>query len=1833
MANPSPEQRELDLVEKVDFRILSVANNEEKLQELLQRYLAPLLLKAGSEHASVRSKVITICQRLKTFIQPPGVVLPVDALLDQFSAAESPVLKQLDLMFIQHSIGRLKPLERRALIPKALRGISKEKANSSGLFNVVLRLLPDIKIPPRGSKEDVAFRDEIGLQDPSDAKFVAHWFGRLLLLKVTSKGAAAPGTRLKDAEVKFLTLGKPDTWNSSSEGGMSLSETRIRVANFLASGAFTDEERIMPALFASASTDSRVSSIGDDLLKRTTVSLEDKSLVRDLFEAHAVLATPYRTRILNLLSKSAVAATFTGEILAAVELDMGEARRVQESAGHPTPSKGLELTKLYRALFEFINWVARIGPKNGEFKIAGPLVDHMQEYIREQGFPDPKSSLDEDQVSLRKRAYETIGALAKGIKMTLQARLSLVWFMFIALTEDMTSGVVVNIDGALSSMTSLFQPPYESNSDEYLRPVLLKYIDAQVGEIGIKRSGRHAAVKWANNCFLFSDVTARWIDILAVAGVRDERSDVVEEGQKGLDPWTYYAHDSKDLELPDWQAMVKTFFCEPIKNVTSAEWRGETPTRGFPFPNFHRGNMQAFPVALNYCKQILLLTALKDTFKIEPSWERQLENTIQSDKQSRQAVRSYLKENSKWLVPFLKAAQMNLQDENGVSNDQSVRCIVDVLSLAPKEVVGELACHADATLPLIFSNKKEIRSLGARALGILAPHPSNPPESVQRLKQQLIKTTQSWATAVGSELNAVEGAFLALGRLVSRSVYYAPDSASPFLEEMTAVFPSAKEIEQMPVSLQDALFDSLAQLWTAGVPILTQEADEKKGLIDLLTAKAKKSNEKAISALGRLAISLKASSSGKEQDLRSHIIDKLYQLEEIKQAEVHFAVGEAITAAVARWDSDVVQLTLDVDVDSTSFQTGKQAAHVEQVLDKLLENCKSTKPSLLKASGIWLFCLIQHCSHLPEIQAKLREAQVAFMRLLSARDELVQETASRGLALVYEKGDPSLKDALVKDLVASFTGSGPRLKVDEDTELFDAGALPTGEGKSITSYKDIVNLANEVGDQSLIYKFMSLATNAATWSTRSAFGRFGLSNILSESEVDPKLYPKLYRYRFDPNENVQRSMNDIWKALVKDSNAVMEKHFDDIMDDLLKSILGKEWRVRQASCAAVSDLIQGRPFVQYEKYYKDIWAKALKVLDDVKTSVREAALRLCINLSNTLVRQLEEGGSSVSAVAMMKEALPFLMSEKGIESGVEDVKIFCTITVMKIAKNGGKSLKGYAADMIIRLLGLLSTIEPDAVNYHYLRSGEDSREKIDKLRSAMVSQSPISEAIENCLRNVDAQAMADLAPGLEGVIKSAIGMPTKIGCGRVLGTLATRHATDFAPFSARFLQLMEKQALDKNDEVSQSYAKAAAYIMRVAPSEARERFVVKFTDLYFTSEDEARRQKVADAVLALSKISPDHFNALESQLLPFVYLAKHDTDEYVQKEFEEVWDKHAGTSRAVGRYVTEIVALVQRCLDTPQWALKHGGALAVGAAVRAVTSASDLTGQVNVASLRALWPVFDKALALKTFPGKEKVLAALPDFAAKGGAFWGADDKVAAQLRKVAVREARRNNDAYRVHAFEALWKVAAAREDLDMLDEIVEIVGPHLDELRDEDRMDVDKKEGSEDLVAKTAAKGLEAIARGYSRPVMKEDSAAVLARISKAAGQYLASRQFDAIRRSVWYKAALDLMNEAAESASSSSSSSTKAAAVKADALALEYFRSLDVDKPDVGTEEQRSTRAKAVGALARALKKGAFGGDGGAREEAMKEIREVTTKALTGDRSLEVQRLLRDALGDMN
>ena len=1243
------------------------------------------------------------------------MVLPVAALVDQYKATPSPVVQQLDLMFILHSIPRLDLEDRRLLIPQVIRGIAKDGTNSSAanMLNILLSLLPDLKLPSRGSQTDETLREAMGLSDAKDSAFLANWLLKSLLVKMPSvpdppvELMQTYNPALTTQDLEFLKLDKPDGKRVFAR----IAELKLKAISLLASAAFTDQEKFLPALYASATSDSRISQIGEEMLKRTTVSMEDGGIVRSLFDAHSHLPAPHRTRILTLLAKSAVAATMTDDILAVVTFDLSpDVQGLSESTLSQAilaPSGPLERTKLYRALFQFLSRAAT-SPIGAEGFKAGPmLIAQLQAFIVSQGWPVP-SKASPDHAELRSTAYDIIGALVT--RAQLQDPLPLGDWLFKSLSQDPTSEAVVSIDGALSSLSPTIRQEDGNSQINSLSGMLLSFMELS-DEPPAVRSVRHMAVKWANRSLPFYNAKARWIDILAISGRMHERSDVVEEGRKGLDPWTHYAHSESKPQYPNWTELVSYFFerlVNPLNEahtVTSGSEGMDLDTTGAIHDtineNFSGQRLGALPVALGFCKNILFLTTVDD-FKLGPDWEMKLEAGIRSDIKLRAKVKAYLKTvNHDHMTVFLEACINGLLRDSRQVTEECLNHLVILAKFSPGKTVGRLASRAAELLPFVTANNDNIRSLAAQAFGILAAHPKNSQETVKMLVGKLTASVENYETAVGSQLNAVSGALIAHAYLCSRMVYYG--RSSPELNQESRLLDLLID-KTVHVSLRPSVIEALGQMWTARlvVPSLSTNGpttdSEFAAAVKSLTVDAKSGNETAIWALGRLGMGIKDGGNDKDENLDGagalssgplgSILTNLFSLYEIRQVDIHFAVGEAIASAVACWDSDHVQLSLDVDSDIASFRHGYRPLRILAVLDKLFEDCKSTKPSLLKASGIWLFSIVQYCSHLGEVQSRLREAQAAFMRLLSARDDLVQETASRGLSLVYERGDSELRSQLVKDLVSAFTGSSTQLKVDQDTELFEPGVLATGEGQSVTSYRDIVNLANEVGDQSLVYKFMSLASNAATWSTRSAFGRFGLGSILSESEVDPKLYPKLFRYRFDPNPNVQRSMNDIWKALVKDANNVIDKHFDAIMTDLLKCILGREWRVREACCAALSDLMHGRPFEKYEKYYDEIWRSATKVCDDIKGSVREAALRMCFGMANTLVRQLEESGTSTSTRTMMNAAIRFLFSESGIESGVEEVKVFATVTAIKIAKNGGTALRPFIPTMVPRFLDL-----------------------------------------------------------------------------------------------------------------------------------------------------------------------------------------------------------------------------------------------------------------------------------------------------------------------------------------------------------------------------------------------------------------------------------------------------------------------------------------------------------------------------------------------------------------
>jgi proteasome component ECM29 len=104
----------------------------------------------------------------------------------------------------------------------------------------------------------------------------------------------------------------------------------------------------------------------------------------------------------------------------------------------------------------------------------------------------------------------------------------------------------------------------------------------------------------------------------------------------------------------------------------------------------------------------------------------------------------------------------------------------------------------------------------------------------------------------------------------------------------------------------------------------------------------------------------------------------------------------------------------------------------------------------------------------------------------------------------------------------------------------------------------------------------------------------------------------------------------------------------------------------------------------------------------------------------------------------------------------------------------------------------------------------------------------------------------------------------------------------------------------------------------------------------------------------------------------------------------------------------------------------------------------------------------------KTWEGKEVVLEAFVRFVQRGKTLWDDDAKVAKQIEKIAIREAKRQNKAYRPFALKALGEVCEARTDLELSGTVTEIIGGVLEVILTGDegeKMDVDGGEVMKDV------------------------------------------------------------------------------------------------------------------------------------------------------------------------
>jgi len=694
---------------------------------------------------------------------------------------------------------------------------------------------------------------------------------------------------------------------------------------------------------------------------------------------------------------------------------------------------------------------------------------------------------------------------------------------------------------------------------------------------------------------------------------------------------------------------------------------------------------------------------------------------------------------------------------------------------------------------------------------------------------------------------------------------------------------------------------------------------------DLSSDAVWKESEDAAHAVGMVAV------SNRSESVLEACKAVLFATAGLKRTEeFHLCVGEALACCAGGRVLTSPQLLSQLRLPAAYQDTGSDAERAAaawaaagtpdaggtvmvQLLDHVMNEVLTDGKPLVRAAGApWLLCLLRYNSESPEVQSRISEFQQHFAYLLQERNEYLQEVASKGLGLCYDMcNDDAVKDELVATLAkALMSGTAmaqpKRRKTDHDEQLFDEGEVKIddkalGEG-SLTTYKELCTVATELGQPELIYRFLNLAGHQKVWNSRrgAAFG-FSLIANKAADRLKPHLatlIPKLYRYQYDPNQSIQEAMGNLWQTVVPDPDKAKDEYLPHIFKELIPGVGSRLWRVREASCLGLADLLSGKRFAQVEEHLVEVYRMSLRAIDDVKETVRKAGQTLNRAVSGLCAKLADPSQSdAASSEKVLGLVLPLLL-EEGIGQAAAEVRVASVQQLVKITKHAGAKLAPHIPEMASVLLESLSSLEPQMNTYLQLNADKYhvSGEALERARVSASRNSPLAETLDLCVRHMTEEAADALMPRLTAVVRQGVGLPTRCGCARFIGQLAVTPGPVgqvVRKHSSKLLKCLgAATASDRSAVVRQAMAGAAARVVAVAKESAVDEYIRDLTSTYFNhgTEDVSLRVMVGNACKDLLAMAADAIRDFLPQLLPLVFVAREDEEKDAAEAFQTVWE-------------------------------------------------------------------------------------------------------------------------------------------------------------------------------------------------------------------------------------------------------------------------------------------------------------------------------------------------------
>ncbi|KAK4875583.1 hypothetical protein RN001_012005 [Aquatica leii] len=1662
------------LLERVFLRI-GAAETDEQLQNVVSKFLPPVLLKLSSQQEGVRKKVMELLVHINKRIKSrPLVQLPVEALLVQYQdPAATAFVINFTIIYIKLGFPRLPEEKQVELIPSMLNSIdSKPQSHQDSLILLIVPLLGKVVVPMDSSQKHSVF----GLNEKVHVK--KHMLGLLLDMLLLPYGMLTQKNADNEQNSgNEVSLPVPPGMSEYSFKRVTnefplhpeeLEQIKLGIVKFLASGIFSDEEILIHLIVAASDTRFSIANLADLELKKVVGAVDWSSTAVSMplyllylgSQSQNISAnmkkSPANTRIrLKLLTHMCRISGSGFTLPASIQIIFDSLYGVYTNS------------KLKTLALNFAMNLVRTADETQLNKVVSILQTGLQKLIRE------------GEATHQGQAYLILGVLGSRFPLLTYHNVALLELFFKNL-ETAEPELRLQIRQGFLSLIPAYK--YDVNPKEYDKDGRVNFLFALVKYYLFSEEPmvRFVAVRSIGTIFPPNHVPSKFLLLLATGDSKDE---VYAEAYKSL--YGTSVKTEVDLTKVDKteSKVILPAFDEIMKYVyEEAEIRVKDGTKRVNIGN------HVLPFTTNVFLEILIYLRLCLIQDLNVPLKREI---MRHPCEYTPIIRNKLQ---------TLYNQMELQEKNSFSQYASfVRQLfianpvieplcymVEIIGCVPKlasSVIDKINWIRD----LLNSAKEEIREIASLLYALIINEVLSEKEFEAAVNYLISQTKHK-------TLEIQHGVIFGLGYTFERRIMAKQPTVLDFTNN--DLFKSCVEnivsfLTNSNPLIVSAASEAIGQIGKSmalpldngkaaknGSPDAKRPANGKITKMDVTNQLLQNMNNNKLSSKirERSAKSLGLICVGEIFPHTKEVIQGfLNTAKETKDIEVHFTIGESLVMCVQSiWSPEARDAWMTLPTDFTPNNAMMERApdgNLNWLLDELLRLVGETHPNSRQASCIWLLALLKNCSNKEPVKTRLSAFQNAFLDLLGENNDIVQDVASKGLCLVY---DNSKSEELLNTLVNQLTtGRRQVAQVTSDTKLFEHGELgkaPTGG--NLSTYKELCSLASDLNKPDLLYQFMHIANHNAIWNSKkgAAFGFSSLAEKCGEQLQQhlPKIIPKLYRYQYDPTPNIQLSMQNIWHALVTDTQKTLDQYYDEILADLLENLTSSQYRVRQSCCFALQDFFTtsgNRSIHDAVDRLDELWHKLFRVMDDHHEATRLAATKTTKLLSKLCIRACDITHGK-AGVKMVQTILPVLLQE--ITNSVAEVRSVCLQTLSEIVVAAGDQLKPFLAQLIPALLQATGELESSKLSHwSTMLSGQnEAQEIVDSARANIAKSHFTMETVSKCLQYADASILEELTPKVIELMKSSVRLGTRIVCAHFTTLLIVQMKQDLQPYAGKYLSVLVNGLTDRNVAIRKHYATTIGHLVSVAKESSVEKLFKKIQHWYFEREDDSIRSACAQTIQAIGNYSQEVLKQYSGTILPLVFFAMHaeknpDTENTVDI-WTEIWSENSpGTEYGIRQNVEVICSILKEGLESPSWTMKAQAANAIS------TVAIKLGSSIETKHRDMLLQILLNGLSGRTWNGKDKLLNALASICS------GCKDTLKDNkdvdinnIIEVMLRESRKDEIVYKTSSLKSLGEVLSSLE-IDKFEEVYNIAQSILSD-RPNSAKDDDEDMSSEEITTK---------------------------------------------------------------------------------------------------------------------------------------------------------------------